>query len=307
MRHDWTDVLTTEDLSLTGAKSKVDDLVGASIDYAHDEKAKSDTWSAVGALILPFEYDPVARGGVIPDHIMAVPSVSINRISTNDPAPIGEIDQLFFRFGLFTRWDFAKGPLAEVELRAAGVYASDTALDARMPGYEIDLEPRFVWDNSSSHDNLFKIGYKNRLWRKAPRKDNMTDQSILEYQLRVWLHMEGGDVQDIGRGFAVVPGTFFRLGPVTQLRVNFIMAEEWKENYHLPFQSFAVTGQYSYLPAVEGPKDHDSLLSLTAGFTLLEDDTAHEKLLLNFTYTKGGIDFTKQDVETFTAGLSLLF
>jgi hypothetical protein len=313
IRHDWTDVLATEDESQQSTK-KTDDLVGATFSYAHNGKAKTDTWATIGALIMPWVYDPVASGGLVPDHIVFAPSVSVNRISTNS-APAGEVDQLFYRLGTFFNWDWNKesragaifGP-GELELRAAAVYATDTGGRAQMPGYEIDLEPHFRFNNGQGTDQRgmpyecpFKLGFTNTLVRKAALLDDQSDQSLVDYQLRVWLHMEGGDIQDIGKTWVAVPGSFFRLGPTVQLRLNL--------NPPLPIalRGLSMTAQYSYLPEIEGPKGHDSLLTFSAAFTLFEDKAAHEKISLSASYVKGGLTFTKQDVDTFTLGLSVLF
>jgi hypothetical protein len=72
-------------------------------------------------------------------------------------------------------------------------------------------------------------------------------------------------------------------------------------------KGLSFTGQYSYLPAIDGPRGHDYLLSLTTALTILADKANHQKLSLTAGYTKGGLNFTKQDVDTFTLGLSVLF
>jgi hypothetical protein len=325
IRHDWSDVLATEDESQQSAK-KTDDLVGATLSYAHDGKAKTDTWTTVGALIFPWVYDPIASGGLVPDHIVVAPSVSVNRVSTNG-APAGEVDQLFYRLGIFFNWDWNKeswagaifGP-GQLELRAAGVYATDTECNAQMPGHEIDLEPHFRFNNGQGTDQRgmpyecpFKIGFTNTIVRKAALLDDLSDQSLVDYQLRGWLHMEGGDIQDVGKTWVAVAGSFFRLGPSVQFRLNL--------NRPLPFvfKGFSFTALYSYLPDIErsksnsltvtGSGQHDSILKLDATLAILADKTTNpnRKISLNANYTNGGLNFTKQDVDTFTLGLSVLF
>jgi hypothetical protein len=299
VRHDWTDVLITEDPSLSenAVKSKIDDLVGATFSYAHNGKANTDTWTTVGSLIFPWVYDQPVERSLFPPHIAIAPSVSINRISTSG-ASTGEVDQLLFRIGLYAEWFEPFWHLMDLlQLRAAPVYGTNTGFEARMPGAEADIEPSWLFNNSEGNECKFKIGYRNTLLPKEPLLKDSSDQSNLDYQLRVWLHVEGGDIQDIGTSFAPVRGSFFRLGPTAQLRINFPTF----------YKGFSVTAQYSYLPTIEGPTEHESLFSVNATLAILADKAQHQKVSLNASYTKGGLNFTKQDVDTFTLGLSALF
>jgi hypothetical protein len=297
IRHDWTDVLLNEDESQQdNAAKKIDDLVGATFSYAHNGKAHSDTWNTIGALIFPWVWDGIVEPGLVPDHIGLAPSVSVNRVSTNGD-PSGEVDQLYYRMGAFIEWYALLPGLTDMQLRGAGVYGTDTGNQARMPGFEVELEPRFLFTNSLGHECLYKIGYQNTLIHKEPLKEDASDQSLLDYQVRVWMHMEGGDIQDVGKAFAAVTESFFRIGPTVQLRLN--APTVWK--------GASFTALYSYLPSLSGLKGHDSLLRLDWTLTLVTDTTLHEKISLNANYTRGGLNFTKQDVDTFTLGLSVLF
>jgi hypothetical protein len=82
-----------------------------------------------------------------------------------------------------------------------------------------------------------------------------------------------------------------------QLRIN--APELWK--------GMSFSALYSYLPAQSGPTCHDSLLKLDWTLVLISDPTQHEKLSLNANYTRGGLNFSKQQVDTFTLGLSGLY
>jgi hypothetical protein len=302
VRRDWTDVLLGEDLSVTsGAKSKVDDLVGATFSYAHDNNAGTDTWTTVGALIWPWTYNGPEVASLLPPEIAIAPSVSVNRISTSGD-PKMEVDQLFFRVGVFLQWNEPFGKyLDRLQVRGAPVFGTDTGFRARMPGYEFDVEPSWLFNNGPAEDCNYKIGFKNILLYKSPLLEDSSDQSVLDYQVRLWTHMEGGDIQDTGKGFAATPGSFFRIGPVAQLRVNSF--------FPVPLLSkgLSFTAQYSYLPAIDGPKGHDYLLNLAAALTIREDKANHQKLSITASYTDGGLNFTKQNVDTFTLGLSVLF
>lgn len=299
IRHDWTDVLITEDPSESSnvVKSKIDDLVGATFSYGHNGKTDRDTWTTVGSLIFPWVYDRPVEPSLFPPHIALAPSVSVNRISTGGTST-GEVDQLLFRIGAYAEWYEPFGHLMDLlQLRAAPVYGTSTSFNGRMPGAEADLEPSWLFNNSQGNECLFKIGYRNTLLRKEPLLEDGSDQSRLDYQLRVWLHVEGGDIQDVGTSFAPVRGSFFRLGPTAQLRINFPTL----------YKGFSVTAQYTYLPGIVGPADHASLFSINATLAILADKAQHEKVSLNAGYTNGGLDFTKQNVDTFTLGLSALF
>jgi hypothetical protein len=298
IRHDWTDVIPSEDPSLNlTADKKIGDLVGATFSYGHNGKTDSDTWTAIGSLIFPWVYSKSVVPSLFPPLLALAPSVSLDRVSTSHTST-GETDQLLFRLGIYAEWyEPFWGLMTSLQARAAPVYGTNTGFDARMPGAEADFEPSWLFNNSGTHECLYKIGYKNTILPKEPLLEDGSDQSRLDYQVRAWLHVEGGDIQDIGASFAPVRGSFFRLGPTAQLRVNFPTL----------YKGFSVTAQYSYLFAIEGPIDHASLFSVSAALAILADTAQHEKVSLSASYIKGGLNFTKQDVDTFTLGLSVLF
>jgi len=302
IRHDWTDVLITDDPSVGSlAKQKTDDLVGATFSYSHDKYAGTDTWSTVGAFIWPWVYDAPVKESILPQHVVIAPSVSVNRVSTSGN-PATETDQVLYRLGFYGEWYEPLGLMTLLQVRAAPVFGTNTGHEARMPGYELDMEPSWLFNNGQNgKECVYKIGFRNILWFKEPLLADGSDQSVLDYQVRIWMHLEGGDIQDTGKGFAPTTGEFFRIGPVAQLRINSF--------FPVPVLSkgLSFTAQYSYLPTIEGPKGHDYLLNLAAALTILSDKANHEKLSLTGSYTYGGLIFTKQNVDTFTLGLSVLF
>lgn len=304
IRKDWTDVMYDEDGSQDGILGKREgDLVGASFSFSTNNVTNSDTWSTMGALIFPWSYSgPVqsdtVRQRLTPDRYGVTPSVSLFRVTTDASGPRNsEVDQLLYRVGGYAEWARLVPGLTGLQLRAAGVFGTDTAHEARLGGFEFDLEPRFLMGQKGGKETLYKIGYRNTLWHKEPLLENGADQSLLDYQLRLWVHGEGGDIQNVSRSWGAVPESFFRIGPSAQLRVN--MPRLWK--------GFAITAQYSHLPTIYGATGHESLFKLDATLTLLSDTELRRKISLNAGYTSGGLAYTRQDVDVFTLGLSVLF
>jgi hypothetical protein len=294
IRHDWTDLLYAEDMSQPGNETKkVDDLVGATFSYAYDAKADADTWTTIGSLIWPWVYHSKENNvDLDPETLAIAPSVSINRIATSGN-PKGETDQLFFRLGTYGEWSGPPNVLDYVQARGAFVYGTDTGFHARLPGYELDIEPR----SFALARYRLAVGERNILWPKKPVSKDGSDQSLLDYQLRIWMHMEGGDIQDAGKTWNAVKGSFLRTGPVVQLRIN------------LPqlYRGFSITGQYSDILAIRGRDDHESLFKLAAALTIYKDKETGRKVSFTAEYQNGGLDFTKQQVETFTLGLGVIY
>ena len=135
------------------------------------------------------------------------------------------------------------------------------------------------------------------LIKKATEKDP-SDWSALDFQLRAWLHLEGGDVQDNGKSWDTTKGEFFRLGPAVQLSAQ--RAPHYMGRVLL---SSAVPGLYQPL----SDHQHQSYLKLSSNYNFLEDDVADYKVSLAAQYQKGGLNFTKEDVDTFTLGLGILY
>jgi hypothetical protein len=305
IRQSWTDVLDTEDPSANGV-SKIGDLVGASFSYANNRKEDSETWSVLGAMIFPMEWRNAKASLLTPNSFAFVPSVTMNRVTTNrDPA--NETDHVYYRAGLFANWVHTYG---EVELRGAGVFGTDSAHRASLPAFEVELEPRFHWIPKMTAENAanaqatfatkyFKLGYRNVIIQKEPELADQTDNSLLDYQLRVFLHAEGGELQHAGKNWNVAEDTFLRLGPTVQLRLNMPRLILGKD--------FSLSASYSYLATIEGTTEHNDFLSIDATWALYNDPSLNHRISLNAKYLKGGLDFTKEEVDALTIGLSVLF
>jgi hypothetical protein len=309
IRQSWSDLLYSEDLTQPGnIKKKIDDLVGATFSWAGDLNTQSDTWSAVGALIFPLQWTTgVREGSPWPYRVVLAPSVSVNKVSSSDDQT-KNVDELFYRLGALANWEQMSSAF---QLRGAFVYGTDTGNNAHLPAFELDAEPQLGWfqpapigQEQTVKDAPFavkylKIGYKNILIPKIPVLEDQTDNSLLDYQLRVYLHVEGGDLQDTGGKWNVVTGSFLRLGPTLQLRIN---APTLVFGHPL-----GITALYSYLPAISGTHEHESLLKLDLSIAIFEDLVTHQKITFTAGYTKGGLNFTKADVDLVTVGLGVLF
>ena len=61
-----------------------------------------------------------------------------------------------------------------------------------------------------------------------------------------------------------------------------------------------------YTPAITGPSGNDTLFKAGVQLAIYQDKEKHQ-ISLKGTYTKGGLDLTKQDVRTFLIGLGVTF
>jgi len=298
IRQSWSDVMSTEDPSVEdAAKGKLTDLVGATFSFAKDYEQESDTWNADGALIFPMVWRNIDEPGLVPVNLMLAPSVSIDRVSTTGTS-VSEVDELYFRIGMSAKWLGPRGWLDTIQLRAAPVYGTDTGFRARLPAYELELEPTITWQGIDlTLLKYFELGYDNVLLGRKADQVNGNDDSLLDYQFRAWLHAEGGDLQRDGATWHAVEGSFFRIGPEVQLRINF--PRVWN--------GFSITALYSYLSTMSGPEGHNQYFKLDGTLALYSNPVLNEKISLNADYTVGGLDFTKENVNTFTIGLSALF
>jgi hypothetical protein len=96
-------------------------------------------------------------------------------------------------------------------------------------------------------------------------------------------------------------GSFFRIGPVTQFQLTMPRAIFGK--------ALSLTALYSYLAAISGSDAHQSFFTVSATYDLYKSDypTENRKISLTAQYQKGGLNFTKDDVDSFTLGLGVLY
>jgi hypothetical protein len=297
----WRDVLYDEDQSQPDRQGKaISDLEGALFSYARDGNADTNTWNAHGAVILPityyWPYDPRLQSTLALRRFALAPSVTYNRVTTTGN-PATDVDSLFYRAGLYMEFyglNQTVNPFLyyNLQLRAAGVYVTDEDHQAGLGGYEMDFEPRFRYGKLA-------LGYKMNLCEKEPARSDFKDNSFLEAQLRMWLHTEGGDVQNAAPGWTPLTGSFFRLGPTWQCT---LVAPA------LPgHRTLSLTALYSYLVAISGTSEHAGYFRATLTYDLFRDVELNHKMGVSASYERGGLNFTKQDVDTFTLGLNVLY
>jgi hypothetical protein len=301
VRRSWRDVLYDEDQSQPDRQGKaISDLEGALFSYARDGNADTDTWNVHGAVILPITYYWPYNGQSEPTFALRrfalAPSVTYDRVTTNGN-PATDVDSVFYRAGLYMEFyglNEAVTPFFyyNLQLRAAGVYVTDGDHQAGLGGYEVDFEPRFRYRNLA-------LGYKVNVWKKKPARSDFKDNSFLEAQLRMWLHTEGGDVQNAAPGWTPLAGSFFRLGPTWQ----FTLAAPALPGH----RTLSLTALYSYLVAISGPSEHSGYFRATLTYDLFRDVELNHKMGVTASYERGGLNFTKQEVDTFTVGLNVLY
>jgi hypothetical protein len=157
----------------------------------------------------------------------------------------------------------------------------------------VDLEPRIHIGSTGI------LGYEAIPWKKAPQRADKKDDAYMKLQLRVWLHVEGGDVQEAAASWDPVADSFFRLGPSVQFQLAFPA---------LPGnRTLSLTAIYNYYAAISGPSDHPEYYRATLDYDLFKDPDLNHKVGMSASYERGGVGFTKQEVDTFMLGLSVLF
>jgi hypothetical protein len=303
LRESWSDILAVEDPTVKGGKDKYKDLKGAKFSYSRNEKSKTDAWVAQAAVIAPFiNYNNIPAGSAGFDTWGFTPSVTIDRL--HDEADLDEKkekDALTFRFGTFANYSFANPSpgaghwqFTNLLLRGNFAYQTDTEFRKSIPAGELELEPK-LWFSPR-----LGIGYRQILIDKADRyraEDKpLEDNAWVAYQARIRLRGEYGQ---ISRADAVTKLSedkdFMHAGVVASLEIDPL--------FH-PRLTAAVT--YSYLPAIFGPSDHDTLVETELSFKLWDFEDGR-KASISAKYVKGGLDFTQEQVETFYIGLSAVY
>ncbi len=314
IRHDWTDVLYDEDASQAANGNKaLGDLTGAQFSYAHDGIKDADAWTVHGAVIVPYTKTFEHDASFSLRAFALAPSATFDRVTTASSTTM-KTDTVLYRLGVYAdffgfngKTDYTTpattpeevarrlqdiGSPFGVQLRAAGVYVTDFQHEDQLGGYEVDIEPRFIFPD-------FKLGFQQTIIPKVPLKADASDSVFLECQLRTWLHLEGGDAQDTGAAWTTAHGTFLRLGPSVQFSLRLPSLPGGR--------SASVTSVYNYLPDVIGSSSHRWYTRTTVAYDLFRDTELNHKVSITADYQRGGLTFTKAEVDQFTLGLGVLF
>jgi hypothetical protein len=314
LRQSYSEVLGIEDPSQEATK-KVETLQGALFSYTRNLLTDGDSWSFQGAVLFPFVWQLKPRlnpeAGLLPpadtqeqaatvdlSHWAVVsygviPSVSIFRVTgvQNNPSTTlkKDVDQLTFRVGLFEKVSVPGRILDTMTFRGFATYVTDTGFESSVPSGQLEWEPQ-AWFSP-----LVTIGYATQLISKQPTLDkkgdfDYTDTSYLAYQFRIRAHADYGTLIDPVTGLKA--GDFLRVGPIAEFRLD-----------PLIFKTVSASVSYSYLPAIVGSNDHNSLLTMGAEWKVADNPKTHQSLSLKVSYTEGGIDITKQKVRVLVAGL----
>jgi hypothetical protein len=299
IRHDWSDVLiSSEDLSQKNGKKSFDDLTGAVFSYSHDSKNSSDSWTATGALIIPYVKYQDLKPGLNPVVFAIAPSLSLNKVSSNRNSA-NEVDHLDGRLGFYSKWLPRDDVFTGLLFRGALMYGTDTGLHAALPAAELELEPRFWWKSAG-----WGIGYQNFIGTSVDQSKNPpVFNHLVTYEFRGWLRIEGGDLQRNNAKWETVDGGFFRAGPVLQGAVKIATYKFTKD----VIKSTSLTVNYSYLSAIYGPNGNASLLKIGAALALYDNPKDLQKISLTASFEKGGLTFSKQEVEVFNIGVGVVF
>lgn len=303
VRQDYNDV-TGEDPTVAEPKERRDQLAGASFSYARDFNGKDNSWAVQGALIRPFKVYENMEGASASDpplilrEAFLVPSVSLHKV-TGGEGTDDDVDSLIYRLGAVGRFSgVSQDAIREIELRGFATYATDVSHDASTIAGEFDLEPRI---GGRREDAKWALGFPASLDGRPPGDGD--GNSNLHYHLRTYVHGEFGEVEDTGGNADLVEGSFFRLGPVAKFELvpSGLARALGKKQDGIKFYT-----SYSFLPTVSGNDNgHDFLFSAGLDWSLLEKDD--QSVSLKVLFEKGGMEITKEEVETLTVGLGVTF
>jgi len=295
IRASYTDALASEDPTLSKNPAKVSDLTGALFSYTRDFIADSNAWVAKGAVLFPISnsYDVNVRTFQLQKYGV-IPSVSFDREFSDKDAK-KNVDSLIFRIGAFAGVT-GVGPFDSLTLRLFATYGTDFEFNSEVPAGEFELEPTY------SDSPWFGLGRIVRLIPFGVVPDPSKAPTIqLAYQLRLILHGQGGEVVDNGAQTGVPQRSFFRMGPKLQLRLDPLFVKQ-----------LICTISYEYLAPLSGYTANNDLLTIAPELFLnkpKDDATILNAPLISLkaSYQEGGIDLTKQRVQTFLVGLGITY
>ena len=284
LRRTYSDILPSEDRTLSVKTKSFKDLEGALLSYQHDNNANSDTWGFRGAFI----YSQIwSKDSAIPSRGLSLleagiaPSITFNKLDTSG-APGSEVDQLTFRMGGWGNW-FGGSPWFQNKLSVFATYSTDTSFEKSVYAGEFDIHPGLHLGKYAG------LGSYHALW--SPGNNKGIKNTRLGYQLDLVVHGEGGTVDDAGDSGIAEEG-FFRVGPKLELSV-----------FPLFHPDLAWNSKYTYLFDVAGDNKEPSYFKTALVYA---PDEA-KNWAIQVEYEKGGLDLTKDAVDQITAGITVKF
>jgi hypothetical protein len=294
IRQSYTDIIPGEDPTVSQTANNIS---GALFSYTHDGKTNKDVWSTQAALILPFIWHNGLDVGWNPIAAGFIPSASLDKVTGNSVAS-KNVDSLIFRSGLYGLWlvagqtPAAPNPEAlreELSVLGSFTYGTDTNFRLSLPGGDINFEPRIYFSK------FLGVGYE------IDKHGDVTNPKDIDfsYQLRGWLHAEGGVLQHEGLNQTTPQGDFFRLGPEAQLKLMFPK---------LLLKGVTLQAEIHYLAPLTGARGRNPYYFTTsAEVAILKNPELNQQLGFKVSYEDGSLDFTKQNVDDFKFSLSLSF
>ena len=179
-------------------------------------------------------------------------------------------------------------------LRGGFAYQTDTEFRASIPAGEIELEPK-LW-----YSTRLGMGYRQILIDKGLEsrdpENKEEDNAWVAYQARIRLRGEYGQITRTREDNKLKEDKdFMHLGVKAGIEFDPIFHPRLSGSF-----------DYSYMPSVFGPSEHDTLLQAELSFRLWEFDDGR-KASISAKYVKGGLDFDQEQTETFYLGLSALY
>lgn len=192
--------------------------------------------------------------------------------------------------------------VANLQVRGAPLLVTTTEFNASLPGFEIEVEPSlsvFTTDKENNRHDLLRLGKEQIIIPRVTYDPSGSDGFYLKMQVRVWGHIEGGEVSKSAAGWAQTNGSFLRLGPMGQLTLV-------SPGFSI-FKSSSVTTTLGYLGTVYGSSDFDFYFNLNGALAFYEEKETGRKISLVVQYTNGSLMLTGDSVNLLTLGLGIVY
>ena len=258
----WLVRASHEDITVFEPAAPKAKVKGATVQLNRDIGKDETTRTLTGVLMRPVVPKGSDQG--------FFPSLSFNQVR-NKTDRTKNVDVLNFRVG-YEKLHYYGADANQWFYRITPVYSTDSHIDSRVPG--IELQTEFAISDLGMGTSIFLADW-------------------LEFRWRGILHYEYGKVVDAGKNTKLTTGDkFSRLGPKLKLEFWFPALER-----------FSMAVDYTYLNKL-GDDSRDRKFFNTA-FNYQLDDSGN--LTLQAEYKNGDASLALEDEERFTLGLGLKF